>query len=140
MVRIRGIDDFKFIKRLRQPLCRQFFAHIIIPANDQRLAHAGPLIQNRRPQNTWVVPLRGATEALIGLCLWSRRLLPLGLALMAGHMCGTVLPLFTLPEITWKAFPVATLEGQYILKNVVLVAGAIVIAGTERSCLSSLAS
>ncbi|MEM1449149.1 MAG: DUF417 family protein [Planctomycetota bacterium] len=89
---------------------------------------------------TWFVPLLGATEALIGLCLWSRRLLPLGLALMAGHMCGTVLPLFTLPEITWKAFPVATLEGQYILKNVVLVAGAIVIAGTERSCLSSLAS
>jgi hypothetical protein len=31
--------------------------------------------------------------------------------------------------VAWKAFPVATFEGQYILKNMVLVAGAMVLGG-----------
>lgn len=76
----------------------------------------------------WFVPTLGAVEVLIGVCLLSRRLLTVGLVLMGGHMLGTVLPLFTLPDITWKAFPVPTLEGQYVLKNVVLVAAAIAVA------------
>jgi len=50
---------------------------------------------------------------------------------LGGHMCGTVMPLFTLPDVTWKAFPVARLEGQYIIKNVVLVAGAFVVASAH---------
>jgi putative oxidoreductase len=84
---------------------------------------------------SWFVPLLGTVEVVIGLCFWSRRFMPVGLLLMAGHMCGTVLPLFTLPEITWKSFPVATLEGQYIIKNVVLIAGAMVLAGSEPNCI-----
>ena len=85
----------------------------------------------------WFVPVLGLGEILIGMCLWHRRLIPLGLLLMAGHMCGAALPLFTLPEVAWKSFPVATLEGQYILKNVVLVAGAIVLGGTAGRGLRS---
>lgn len=39
------------------------------------------------------------------------------------HMAGTFTPLFVLPEITFKIAPFApTLEGQYILKNLVFVA------------------
>ncbi len=39
------------------------------------------------------------------------------------HMIGTFMPLFFLPEFTYKIAPLApTLEGQYILKNVVFVA------------------
>jgi len=39
------------------------------------------------------------------------------------HMIGTFLPLFFLPELTFKFFPFApTLEGQYILKNLVFLA------------------
>jgi len=78
----------------------------------------------------WFVPLLGCVEMLIGFCLWRCRWLRVGLVLMAGHMVGTVLPLFTLPEIAWASFPVATLEGQYIIKNVVLVAGAMVLGGS----------
>jgi uncharacterized membrane protein YkgB len=80
---------------------------------------------------TWFVPLLGVVEILIGVCLFVRRWVRFGLVLMAGHMIGAALPLFTLPEIAWKSFPVATLEGQYILKNVVLVAGAIVLGGAS---------
>jgi hypothetical protein len=39
------------------------------------------------------------------------------------HMAGTMLPLFVLPELVFKIPPFApTLEGQYILKNLVFVA------------------
>ncbi len=79
---------------------------------------------------TWLLPALGLGEILIGVCLFHRPWLRFGLFLMAGHMLGTALPLFTLPDVAWKAFPVATLEGQYIIKNVVLVAGAIVLGGT----------
>ncbi len=41
------------------------------------------------------------------------------------HMAGTFAPLFVLPELAFKISPLApTLEGQYILKNVVFVAAA----------------
>ena len=46
------------------------------------------------------------------------------------HMAATFLPLFLLPEVTFKFAPLApTLEGQYILKNFVLLsAGWVVLA------------
>ncbi len=41
------------------------------------------------------------------------------------HMAGTCAPLFLLPELTFKIAPFApTLEGQYILKNLVFIAAA----------------
>lgn len=44
-------------------------------------------------------------------------------ALFLLHMVGTFVPLFVLPEIAFKIEPLApTLEGQYILKNLVFVA------------------
>jgi uncharacterized membrane protein YkgB len=43
--------------------------------------------------------------------------------LFFAHMAGTVMPLFVLPELVFKFAPFApTLEGQYILKNLVFVA------------------
>ena len=48
-------------------------------------------------------------------------------------MAGTITPLFLFPEETFVSFPfVPTLEGQYIIKNVVLVAAAIVLGATVR--------
>lgn len=43
------------------------------------------------------------------------------------HMFSTALPLILLPEISWQSPLIPTLEGQYMLKNLVLVALAIVI-------------
>ena len=47
-------------------------------------------------------------------------------------MLGTVTPLFLFPELTWAELLVPTLEGQYILKNVVLATAGIVIGATVR--------
>ncbi len=79
----------------------------------------------------WFVPVLGAWEVLIGLCLAWRPLIRAALALMALQMAGTFLPLILLPEITWNGF-VPTLEGQYIIKNLVIIAAAIVVGGTVR--------
>lgn len=43
--------------------------------------------------------------------------------LFFAHMAGTFLPLFFLPELTFKYAPFApTIEGQYIIKNLVFLA------------------
>jgi hypothetical protein len=55
------------------------------------------------------------------------------LLLLFMQMLGTITPLFLFPDETWIQFPIApTLEGQYIIKNVVLVAAAIVLGATVR--------
>jgi uncharacterized membrane protein YkgB len=43
-------------------------------------------------------------------------------------MVTTVMPLFMLPSATWSAFLVPTMEGQYIIKNILIIAAAIVVA------------
>jgi uncharacterized membrane protein YkgB len=74
-----------------------------------------------------------AWEIAIGVCFLFKRLHRLALILLFLHMPGTMLPMITLPEETWVHFPIGlTLEGQYIIKNLVLVAAAIVLGGKLR--------
>ena len=79
------------------------------------------------------LPVLAAWETLIGLGLLSGRFLRATLLLLAIQMLGTVTPLFLFPSETFTAFPYApTLEGQYIIKNLVLVSAAIVVGATVR--------
>jgi uncharacterized membrane protein YkgB len=72
-------------------------------------------------------------ETAIGLGLITGRFMRLTLLLLVGQMAGTVTPLFLFPELTWVRFPlVPTLEGQYIIKNLVLVSAGITIGATVR--------
>jgi uncharacterized membrane protein YkgB len=59
------------------------------------------------------------------------RLTRLALVLLAGHVAATLLPLLVLPAISWQGALVPTLEGQYIIKNVLIVAAAITVAGSR---------
>ncbi len=55
------------------------------------------------------------------------------LLLLFVQMLGTLTPLVLFPGETFDCFPYApSLEGQYIIKNVVLVAAAIVVGATVR--------
>lgn len=77
--------------------------------------------------------LLAALETLIGLALISRSFLRITLFLLFGQMIGTVTPLFLFPAETFTSFPfVPTLEGQYIIKNIILVSAGIVIGATVR--------
>ena len=74
------------------------------------------------------VPLIATWECLIGLSLITGQFVRIALVTMFAHMCGTVTPLVLFPHETWTHVPyAATLEGQYILKNMVLVSAAFVV-------------
>ncbi|WP_367755882.1 DoxX family membrane protein [Flavobacterium sp. WC2430] len=76
------------------------------------------------------VPILGICEVLIGLGLLVKRLIPYTILLLLLHMCATLFPVFILQKVCFDAFPYCpTLVGQYIIKNVVLIAGALVVAG-----------
>ncbi len=79
------------------------------------------------------LPILAAWEVLIGLGLLSGRWMRATLFLLWVQMLGTITPLFLFPSETFTVFPYApTLEGQYIIKNIVLVSAAIVIGATVR--------
>jgi uncharacterized membrane protein YkgB len=80
------------------------------------------------------VPALAAWECAIGLGLITGRFLRVTLLMMFGHMSGTITPLFLFPHETWAQFPyAATLEGQYIIKNLVLVSAGLVIYAYVRT-------
>lgn len=76
------------------------------------------------------IPILGIWEMAIGLCLLYTPLIRVGLFLLALQMPGTFLPLILLPEVCFVNFPFdLTLEGQYIVKNLVLIGAAMVVGG-----------
>jgi uncharacterized membrane protein YkgB len=79
------------------------------------------------------IPILGWWEILIGLGLLIRPLARLAIALLFLQMPGTFLPLVLLPDICFTAIPYGlTIEGQYIVKNLVLISAALVVGGTVR--------
>jgi uncharacterized membrane protein YkgB len=79
------------------------------------------------------VPVLGVWEIAIGVGLLYRPWLRVGLALLFLQMPGTALPLLVRPEVCFTQWPLGlTMEGQYIVKNLVLLSAAIVIGGTLR--------
>ncbi len=79
------------------------------------------------------VPILGVWEVLIGLCLLYRPLIRVGILLLALQLPGTFLPIVLLPEVVFVAFPYGlTVEGQYIVKNLVIIGAALVIGSTVR--------
>ena len=79
------------------------------------------------------LPILATWETLIGVGLIIGRWLRAVLFLLVAQMIGTFSPLVLFPTETFTIFPfVPTLEGQYIIKNVVLVAAAMVVGATVR--------
>jgi len=102
------------------------------PAQDLAARTIGALTLGFVPASSAVL-LLAVLETTIGLGLVTGRWLRATLLLLLGQMAGTLTPLVLFPAETFTAFPYApTLEGQYILKNMVLVSAAIVIGATVR--------
>ena len=84
------------------------------------------------------LPILGWWEALIGVFLLYRPTIRASLFLLFLQMPGTMLPLVLLPDVCFTKIPFGlTLEGQYIIKNLVLIGSAIVVGGTVRRKSSS---
>ena len=72
-------------------------------------------------------------ETLIGIGLISGKFLRITLLLLFTQMMGTLTPLLLFPSETFTRIPYApTLEGQYIIKNLVLISAGLVIGATVR--------
>ena len=79
------------------------------------------------------VLILAAWECLIGLGLIFGVFMRATLFLLWLQMLGTVTPIFFFPHEVFAHIPYApTLEGQYIIKNIVLVSAGIVIGATVR--------
>lgn len=72
-------------------------------------------------------------EVLIGLGLIFKVFLRETLLLLYLQMIGTFFPLFLFPKEVFHIFPYSlTIEGQYIIKNIVLLSAGIVLGATVR--------
>ena len=71
----------------------------------------------------------GVWEVLIAVCFLFKRTTLIAMVLLFLQMSGTFLPLVILPEITFQnSNPfLPTLEGQYIIKNIIIITAALMI-------------
>jgi len=77
----------------------------------------------------------GWWEVAIGVTFLFRPTLRIAIGLLALQMAGTFMPLVMLPDVTFQSgmYPYApTLEGQYIIKNLLIISAALVVGGTVR--------
>lgn len=80
---------------------------------------------------TSFVKFLGCWEVVIGLTMVYKPLLRVSIFLLFVQMPGTFLPLILLPEVCFTKFPFGlTLEGQYIIKNLIIISSALVLGGT----------
>ncbi|MDB5266888.1 MAG: hypothetical protein JWN89_703 [Parcubacteria group bacterium] len=76
--------------------------------------------------------LFGLFEMLIGISFLIPHLERAAIFLLAIHLFTTILPLFLMTSYTWTAPLIPTLEGQYIIKNILIMAVAVGIAAHLR--------
>lgn len=134
--RIESLDDLviSFLRRASLPLLRVSLGVIFIWFGALKVANATPVAQLVADTLYWIdssllVPLLGIFEVLVGIALLSGRFLKLALMLLVGHMLGTFLVLVVQPQIAFRESNplLLTTEGEFVVKNLVLLSGALVI-------------
>jgi uncharacterized membrane protein YkgB len=127
----------KFLSRISVPLVRISFFVVyfyfgllkvlgLSPAEVivyELWSHTLPMI----PFNSFLI-FFGCLEMLIGIIFMIPGKERLALYFLIPHMITTFGPLVLLPQYTWKGFLIPTLAGHYIIKNLILIALAIVVA------------
>ncbi len=77
--------------------------------------------------------LLATLEVSIGVLMLSGKFIRLTIFLLLFQMLGTMSPIVLFPDIVFNHFPYAlTIEGQYIIKNVVVISAGIVVGATAR--------
>jgi uncharacterized membrane protein YkgB len=84
--------------------------------------------------DSWVIII-GWWEIIIGISFLFQKSIRIAIALLTLQMMGTFMPLIILTDVTFQTghIPYApTMEGQYIIKNLLIISAALVIGGTVR--------
>ena len=124
--------------RLGVPMLRVGLAVVFIWFGALKLTGASPALELVTRTVYWFdpkifVPVLGCWEIAIGICLAVPALTRVGILLLAFQMPGTFLPLILLPQVCYNGAPWnLTLEGQYIVKNLVIIGAALVLGGLVR--------
>jgi putative oxidoreductase len=100
------------------------------------LTPVGDLVAGTLPflDPTWFVPFLGAVEVALGLALLLGRAITVVGAVLVAHLCGTFLVLVMQPELAFQnGNPLLlTTIGEFVVKNVVLISAALVLAARLR--------
>jgi uncharacterized membrane protein YkgB len=76
----------------------------------------------------------GLWEVLIGIGFLAGRYMNVFIVLILLQLAGAFSPIFLAPEEVWRSFPLTlTLAGQYIVKDLILLAAVYVIWSLDRS-------
>ncbi|MEV6960744.1 DoxX family protein [Streptomyces sp. NPDC051207] len=100
----------------------------VSPAEDMAVRVMNELTSGRVPADV-SRPLLATLELMIGAGLVTGLLLRLTLAVFFAHMAGTFTTLVVLPAEMWDGnIATPTMAGQYVIKNIVLVAAGLAVA------------
>ncbi len=147
---IEKIDErlIRFFKRIAEPLARFGLFVIYFWFGLLKVFGVSPadtLVQNLFERTIPIIPFGtfliafGIFEMAIGVLFMIRGAERVVIPLLFIHMITTFIPLFALPQETWSGLFTPTLEGQYIIKNLALIAAATLVAaelepiGNQRS-------
>ncbi|GHE56745.1 MULTISPECIES: hypothetical protein [Roseivirga] len=81
-----------------------------------------------------ILPSLALLEVALGVMLVFTREFRFTFWLLLFHMLCTIMPMAVLPEVTFRSFPFQlTIEGQYIVKNIVIISAAFVLLFHHKS-------
>jgi putative oxidoreductase len=125
------------LSRASLPLLRISLGLIFLWFGALKLTNSTPiadLIADTVPflPDAWFVPALGGFEVLLGLALFVGRRMGIVVALMVAHLSGTFMVLVMQPEIVFQRDNplLLTMTGEFVVKNVVLMAAGIVLASS----------
>jgi uncharacterized membrane protein YphA (DoxX/SURF4 family) len=89
----------------------------------------GSLSSFGSPDN-WLIVI-GIWEVVIGVFFLFNKTTRLAIVLLLAQMVGTFMPLIVLTDVTFQSNNIflPTLEGQYIIKNLMIISAALVLGG-----------
>src|SRR5690606_36175413 len=81
----------------------------------------------------WFLPFLALWEVVIGLGFITGRFMRATILLLLMQMGGAMSPVILRPDLIFSAFPFGlTLEGQYVIKDIILISAGLVIGATVR--------
>jgi uncharacterized membrane protein YkgB len=128
-----------FLRRVAVPVLRISLGVVFVWFGLLKFFEVSPVSELVARTVYWVdpdviVPMLGAFEVTVGMLLLLGRALRLTLFLFVLQMLGTFLTFFVLPNVTFRdGNPfLLTVEGEFVVKNLVLISAALVVGTTVR--------
>lgn len=140
MIRPWGDRAVAVLERVAAPALRISLGVVFVWFGALKVVHRSPVFGLIKATLPWfdpnlVVPALGAVEVAIGLGLllsWLRRFRRLTLAVLCAHLSGTFLTFVDAPNMMMQRHNplLLTADGEFVLKNAVLISAALVLLVT----------